>query len=45
MTDGDSLSNEQCDYLSNKGVVVELVLLPMSAMKDVARWTTEHDII
>lgn len=45
MTDGDSLSNEQCDYLTSNGVVVELVLLPMSAMRDVARWTTEHDVI
>lgn len=45
MTDGDSLSDEQCDYLTSNGVVVELVLLPMSAMRDVARWTTEHDVI
>jgi len=45
MTDGDLLSNEQCDYLTSNGVVVELVLLPMSAIRDVARWTTEHDVI
>lgn len=45
MTDGDSLSNEQCDFLTSNGAVVELVLLPMTAMRDVARWTTENDVI
>ena len=45
MADGDSLSHEQCDFLSSKGAVVELVLLPMTAMRDVARWTTENDVI
>jgi hypothetical protein len=45
MADGDSLSNEQCDFLTSNGAVVELVLLPMTAMRDVARWTTENDVI
>jgi hypothetical protein len=45
MADGDSLSNEQCDFLTSNGAVVELLLLPMTAMRDVARWTTENDVI
>lgn len=45
MADGDELSHEQCEFLTGNGVAVELVLLPMSSMRDVARWTTEHDVI
>lgn len=45
IADGDELSHEQCDFLTGNGVAVELVLLPMSSMRDVARWTTEHDVI
>ncbi|PSR82111.1 hypothetical protein BD289DRAFT_371797 [Coniella lustricola] len=45
MADGEMMSVEQCDFLTKNGVAVELVLLPMAAMRDVARWTTEHDVI
>lgn len=45
MADGDELSHEQCEFLTGSGVAVELVLLPMSSLRDVARWTTEHDVI
>ncbi|KAH7376389.1 hypothetical protein B0T11DRAFT_324292 [Plectosphaerella cucumerina] len=45
MHDGDHLSNSQCDFLTNVGMVVELVLLPMSSLRDVARWTTERNVI
>lgn len=45
MADGDELSHEQCEFLTGNGIAVELVLLPMSSMRDVARWTTEHDVI
>ncbi|KAF2151441.1 hypothetical protein K461DRAFT_295497 [Myriangium duriaei CBS 260.36] len=45
MADGDEISNEQCDFLTGNGLVVELVLLPMSALRDVARWTTERNVI
>lgn len=43
--EGDDLTHEQCDFLTESGLAVELILLPMSALRDVARWTTEHDVI
>ncbi|KAJ1325297.1 hypothetical protein MN608_10009 [Microdochium nivale] len=45
MTDGDYLTNAQCELLTNNGIAVELVLLPLSSLRDVARWTTESDVI
>lgn len=45
MKEGDELTHEQCEFLTGSGVAVELVLLPMSALRDVARWTTERDVI
>lgn len=42
---GDHLSRTQCDILAKSGIVVELVLLPMSTLRDVARWTTERNVI
>lgn len=45
LKDGDELSHEQCEFLTGNGIAVELVLLPMSSMRDVARWTTEDDVI
>lgn len=45
MNDGDELTHAQCEFLTGSGLAVELVLLPMSALRDVARWTTEHDVI
>ena len=45
MFHGDHLTNEQCDFLTSNGIAAELVLLPMSALRDVARWTTERNII
>ena len=43
--DGDEMSHAQCEVLTGNGVAVELVLLPMSALRDMSRWTTERDII
>lgn len=45
MFHGDHLTNAQCEFLTSSGIVVELVLLPMSALRDVARWTTERNVI
>ncbi|KAF4333583.1 hypothetical protein FBEOM_12597 [Fusarium beomiforme] len=45
MSNGDHLTNEQCDFLTSSGIAVELVLLPMTALRDVARWTTERNVI
>ncbi|OHF00895.1 hypothetical protein CORC01_03723 [Colletotrichum orchidophilum] len=45
MFHGDHLTNAQCDFLTNRGIVVELILLPMSALRDVARWTTERNAV
>lgn len=45
LKDGDELTHEQCESLTGNGLAVELVLLPMSALRDVARWTTERDVI
>lgn len=45
MAYGQDLTHEQCEFLSSRGIVVELVLLPMAALRDVSRWTTEHDVI
>lgn len=45
LEDGDELTHEQCEFLTGSGLAVELVLLPMSALRDVARWTTERDVI
>ena len=44
-SDGDALSFNQCGSLVKAGVVVELLLLPLSRLSDVARWTTERNII
>lgn len=45
MADGDHLTNAQCELLTNSGIAVELILLPMSSLRDVARWTMEKDVI
>ncbi|KAH7165331.1 hypothetical protein EDB81DRAFT_710820 [Dactylonectria macrodidyma] len=45
MFHGDHLTNAQCDVLTSSGIAVELVLLPMSTLRDVARWTTERNVI
>lgn len=45
MTDGEDLTHEQCEYLSGRDITVELVLLPMLALRDVARWTSERDVL
>ena len=44
-SDGDALSFDQCENLVKAGVVVELLLLPLSRLRDVARWGTERNII
>lgn len=43
--DGQDLTSAQCDSLIQAGIVVELILLPMASMRDVARWRIERDII
>ena len=45
MDDGRDLSREDWDALMMAGVVVELVLLPMASVRDVARWKIEGDVI
>lgn len=39
------LTWEECDRLAESGIVAELVLLPMSCIRDVACWTLEDNII
>ena len=43
--DGQDLTGAQCDALVQAGVVVELVLLPMASIRDVARWRNESNVI
>ncbi|KAJ1324609.1 hypothetical protein MN608_10677 [Microdochium nivale] len=45
MHDGENLTDAQCELLAGSGIAVELILLPMSSLRDVARWTTEHNVI
>lgn len=45
MSDRTQLTNEQCDRLTEAGLVVELLLQPMYSLRDVKRWTIENDII
>lgn len=42
---GDSLTFVQCEELVKEGVVVELLLEPMSRLRDVVRWRMENNII
>jgi hypothetical protein len=43
--DGQDLTSAQCESLIQAGVVVELILLPMASIRDVAQWRIERDII
>ena len=42
---GESLAFVQCEELVREGVVVELLLQPMSRLRDVIRWRNETDTI
>lgn len=42
---GQSLSMEQCEELAASGAVIELLLLPMSRLRDVVQWRNEDNII
>lgn len=42
---GESLTFVQCEQLVKEGIVVELLLEPMSRLRDVVRWRTETNII
>lgn len=42
---GQSLTFAQCEGLVEEGIVVELLLQPMSRLRDVIRWMNERDII
>jgi hypothetical protein len=42
---GESLTFVQCEELVQEGIVVELLLQPMSRLRDVIRWRNERDII
>ncbi|KAJ6000013.1 hypothetical protein N7481_000422 [Penicillium waksmanii] len=42
---GQSLTFAQCEGLVQEGIVVELLLQPMSRLRDVIRWMNERDII
>ena len=45
LRDGQDLTGANCDALIQAGVVVELILLPMASIRDVAQWSIERDII
>ena len=45
MSDHTHLTNEQCDRLTEAGLVIELLLQPMSSLRDIKRWMFEEDII
>lgn len=42
---GESLTFVQCEELVKEGIVVELLLEPMSRLRDVVRWRLETNII
>ncbi|KAJ5986738.1 hypothetical protein N7451_011103 [Penicillium sp. IBT 35674x] len=42
---GESLTFVQCEELIQEGIVVELLLHPMSRLRDVIQWRNEKDII
>jgi hypothetical protein len=42
---GESLTFAQCEELLAEGIVVELLLEPMSRLRDVMRWRMETNII
>lgn len=42
---GESLTYVQCEELVQEGIVVELLLQPMSRLRDVIQWRNERDII
>ena len=43
--DEEHLSKEDCDELTKSGLVAELVLLPVSTLREVIEWVIEDDII
>ena len=43
--DGESLTFKQCEGWVKANVVVELLLQPMSRLRDVVTWRNENDII
>ncbi|MCJ1249393.1 hypothetical protein MMC30_006616 [Trapelia coarctata] len=43
--DGDHLNAEDCNKLTESGLVVELVLLPVGTLREVIEWVIEDDII
>jgi len=45
VSDQKGLTNEQCDRLAEAGLVVELLLSPMSSLREVRRWMLEDNII
>jgi hypothetical protein len=45
LCDGMDLTGQQCDDLANAGLLLELILLPLSSLRDVARWRHENNII
>ncbi|KAK4221371.1 hypothetical protein QBC38DRAFT_377261 [Podospora fimiseda] len=42
---GDELTMEQCDALTKKGIVVELVLMPIRTLRHVMEWMVQDNII
>lgn len=42
---GESLTFVQCEELLAEGIVIELLLEPMSRLRDVVRWRMETNII
>lgn len=45
LRDGDHLNSEDCRKLTESGLVAELVLLPVSTLREVVEWVIEDDVI
>ena len=45
LRDGQFLTGDECRGLFECGLVIELMLLPMSSLRDVARWRSNNNII
>ena len=43
--DGDHLDSDDCTKLTESGLVAELVLLPVSTLREVIEWVIEDDVI
>lgn len=42
---GQELTWDDCDRLADSGLILELIMLPMSCLRDVAHWMVNDDVI